>query len=302
MKFEKVLVTGAGGLLGRAIVDELAGRCRVSGLDLKRTDAAIDWHVADMTDPGPVAQAVRGQDAVIHVAALPNIWSGSGDAIMRVNVVGAWNVLAAAEAAGVRRVVLCSSDSVVGFTVREGAMLPPLYLPVDEEHPTRPTDPYGLSKLLNEEQGRSFALRGRLEIVVLRPVFVAYPEMRGEIAARARDPDAYRGPMAGGPSAAGGGPCWHHVDPRDAARAFRLALEMEGVSFERFFVSAGTTLFPGPTLERLREVLGYLPEVRRPEVYERNPFAPLYDLSRSRDVLGFEAVHDAPAVALGRET
>jgi hypothetical protein len=66
---------------------------------------------------------------------------------------------------------------------------------------------------------RSFAARG-VEVIVLRPVFVAYPEMADEIRLRARDPERYRGPMAGRPSSAGGGPLWHHIDARDAAGPF----------------------------------------------------------------------------------
>jgi nucleoside-diphosphate-sugar epimerase len=218
-----------------------------------------------------------------------------------VNVVGLYLLLAAAEEAGVKRVVICSSDSVVGFTVREGVMRPPQYLPVDLEHPLDATDPYGLSKVLGENLGRSFAIRGKMEVIVLRPVFVAYPEMYGEIRARSMSPETYKGTPAGGPSSAGGGPCWHHVDPRDAACAFRLALEMKYTSFDCFFVSANVTLSPEPTIERLARILGYRPELRRPEIYEKNPFAPLYDLTRSREVLGFDAQYDARSVSLLKE-
>jgi nucleoside-diphosphate-sugar epimerase len=220
---------------------------------------------------------------------------------MQTNLVGLYNLLSAAEEAGVRRVIFCSSDSVVGFTVHEGALRPPLYLPIDLDHPLQPTDPYALSKLLGEEMCRSFTLRGKLEIIALRPVFVAYPEMYGEIRARSRSPETYKGTPAGGPSSAGGGPCWHHVDPRDAARAFRLALEMPYEGFDRFFVSANVTLHPEPTLERLKRVLGYLPKITNPDVYARNPYAPLYNLTRSRDVLGFDAEYDARGVSLHQD-
>ncbi|MFG1347988.1 NAD(P)-dependent oxidoreductase [Xanthobacter autotrophicus DSM 431] len=293
--FEKVLVTGANGLLGAAVVREMAGRAALRGFDLTRGNADIDWQTGDLTDADAVARAVEGQDAIIQIAAVPNIWSGGGERIMQVNITGLYLLLSAAEAAGVRRVVICSSDSVLGYTVREGKMLPPQYLPADIAHPLNPTDPYALSKLMGEEMGRSFANRG-MEIVALRPVFIAYPEMYGEIRARAAAPDSYRGRMAGGPSSAGGGPCWHHVGPRDIARAFRLALELKQVSFERFVISANVTLSPEPTLERLARLLGgRMPVVRRPEVYARNPFAPLYDLDRSREVLGFDAQFDARA-------
>ncbi|MFG1265152.1 NAD-dependent epimerase/dehydratase family protein [Xanthobacter aminoxidans] len=295
--FENVLITGANGLLGRAVVKEMQGRTRVTGFDLKAGDAPISWETGNLTDAAAVARAVKGKDAILQIAAIPNIWSGGGEKIMQVNVVGLYLLLEAAEAAGVRRVVICSSDSVLGYTVREGKMVPPSYLPVDLAHPLNPTDPYALSKLMGEEAGRSFATRG-MEIVVLRPVFVAYPEMYGEIRARAAAPDTYRGTPAGGPSSAGGGPCWHHVDPRDAARAFRLALEMKTVTFERFLLCANVTLSPEPTLERLARLLGRTPEVRRPEVYARNPFAPIYDLDPVRERLGFDAEFDARAIAI----
>jgi nucleoside-diphosphate-sugar epimerase len=301
MNYDNVLVTGASGLLGQAIVREMQEKCRVRGFDMRRGEAPIDWHTGDLTDAAAVAEAVKGQDAILQVAAIPNIWSGTGEKTMQVNVVGLYLLLSAAEQAGVRRVVICSSDSVVGYTVREGMMLPPQYLPVDLDHPLQPTDPYGLSKLLGEELGRSFANRGKMEVIVLRPVFVAYPQMYGEIRARAKSPDTYRGTPAGGPSSAGGGPCWHYVDPRDAATAFRLALEMPYAGFARFFVSANNTLAPEPTLERFERLMGRKPEVRRPEHFEMNPFAPLYDLTAAREILGFKAQHDLRSMAFDRQ-
>lgn len=292
MAFDNVLVTGANGLLGRAVVAEMSGRARLRGFDLRAGEAPIHWVEGDLTDPAAVARAVEGQDAILQIAAIPNIWSASGARTIEVNVLGLHHLLSAAEAAGVRRVVICSSDSVVGYTVGEGRLLPPDHVPVGRDHPLRPTDPYALSKLLGEEMGRSFADRGRLETIVLRPVFVAYPEMYGEIRARAADPAGYSGTPAGGPSSAGGGPCWHYVDPRDAARAFRLALEMPWRGFERFFLSAANTLAPEPTLERFARLTGRAPVVRDPEIYARNPFAPLYDLAPARERLGFVAAHD----------
>ena len=293
MQFHNVLVTGSAGLLGRHVVRELVGRCEVAGFDARRAPEDIPQTVGDVTDAAAVRAACTGRDAVVHIAAIPNIWSGPGDRIMTVNVTGTWNVLQAAEDAGVARVVLCSSDSVAGFTVPSGAMHPPEYAPVDAAHPLRASDPYALSKVLGERLCHAFVERGKLEVVALRPVFVLYPEMHGEVKARARDPAGYRGPMVGGPSAAGGGPLWHYVDPRDAARAFRLALEVPRLAgFEGIYISATSTLAPEPTLERLARYLKRPVEVRRPAVYARNPHAPLYDLAPARDLLGFEAEHD----------
>lgn len=171
-------------------------------------------------------------------------------------------------------------------------MIPPSYLPIDEHHPLRPTDAYALSKKLVEEMGRSFVNRGKLEVLAVRPVYILYPEMECEVLARAQDPNGYKGPAAGGRQPAGGGPAWHYVDPRDVARAFLRALEVPQMGFDVFFISAATTLAPEPTLERLSTFLGHPTKVRRPKVYSSNPYAPLYDLSRARDVLGFEPRHD----------
>jgi len=289
-----VLVTGAAGLLGRFVVRELlAHGYSVRGLDRRAGETDIAWHVGDVTDPDLVRRAMAGTDAVLHIAAIPNIWSGDGQTIMRVNLLGTYTVFEAAEAAGVQRAVFCSSDSVAGYTVREGRMLLPRYAPLDLDHPLLATDPYAVSKVLGEDMSRAYALRG-MSVVALRTVFVAYPEMAGEIVARARDPANYRGPMVGGPSAAGGGPLHHHIDPRDVARAFRLALElpMQAGGFERFYLSAQVTLSPEPTLARLARLHGDAVEIRAPDIYARQPFAPLYDLTHAAERLGFVAEHD----------
>jgi nucleoside-diphosphate-sugar epimerase len=159
----------------------------------------------------------------------------------------------------------------------------------------RPTDPYAVSKLLGEGIAKAFIDRGRLEVIVLRPVFVLYPQMEGEVKARAADPARYAGVSAGGPNPAGGGPAWHYVDPRDVARAFRCALEAK-VPQGAYFICAHNTLAPEPTLTRLARLLGREVPVRRSEVYASNPHAPLYDLDEARDALGFEPVHDRRAL------
>ena len=86
MDFEKVLVTGGAGLLGRYVVAELQDRCTVTVLD--RRAAGDRSLIGDVTDPEAVRAAAMGQQAVIHIAAVPNIWSSDAETIMRVNVLG----------------------------------------------------------------------------------------------------------------------------------------------------------------------------------------------------------------------
>ena len=221
-----ILITGAAGLMGCYLVREMRGAgYPVRGFDLRQGSEDCDWVVGDVTSGADVAKAMQGVDKVIHTAARANIWQGTGEEILQTNVMGTWQVFDAARLAGVRNVIFCSSDSTVGYTVREGAMVPPDYMPVDTDHPLRATDPYALSKVLGEDIARSFTHWG-ISTVALRTVFVAYPEMEGEIRARHADPANYKGTPAGGPSSAGGGAFYNYIDPRDLARAFKLALEL----------------------------------------------------------------------------
>ena len=63
-------------------------------------------------------------------------------------------------------------------------------------------------------------------------------------------------------------------------------------AFERFYLSAQVTLSPEPTLERLRRLHGGSVEIRNPDVYAKQPFAPLYDLTHAAEKLGFLAEYD----------
>lgn len=288
----RVVVTGASGLLGSYVAAALAADAiDVVGLDAKPPKANHAHIDASILDLEALRRAFDGADAVIHVAAAANIGAGSPERIIDLNAKGSWCVLEAAMAAGARRVVLCSTDSVMGNTVWRDHIWLPDRLPVDEDHPLRPADPYGLSKLMAEEAGRAYARRG-LEVMALRPVFILFPGMVGEVRARARDPEGYRGPCAGGHAPAGGGFLWHHVDPRDVAEAFRLALRATWNGFAAYYLAAPSTLHPRPTLERIADVFGRLPERIDEPFFARNRFAPMFDTRRAERALGWRPAFD----------
>ena len=82
---------------------------------------------------------------------------------------------------------------------------------------------------------------------------------------------------------------WH---PRTWRAVFSWHSRCRKSATTCFFISAADGLNTRPTLELVRERYGFLPEIRRPELYERLPTASVLDGSRAREVLGFEPTRD----------
>jgi nucleoside-diphosphate-sugar epimerase len=118
----------------------------------------------------------------------------------------------------------------------------PRYLPVDEDHPLSPHDPYGLGKLCEEEIGRSYMVKCDMETVFLRPARVLFPEDRAQL---------YRD---GGFLPASFNLC-AYSDVRDLAVAFRQALEAPGLGHEVAFVVNDDSLCPEPLCDVLPRVM-----------------------------------------------
>jgi len=300
MRFERVLVTGGSGRLGRFVVDELAGRCAVAVLDLKPPAQDVVYHQADILDRAAVSRAVAGQEAIVHLAGYDDGDAPDEAAYIGTNVDGAWNVFEAAAAAGVRQIVVAASTAALGL----GRCHPPDYLPVDEAHPLRPRDAYGLSKQVIETTARYFASRGRFRAVCLRPTLIVRPEREAAIVAQLALPDPDADPPDDRPAEAAGvrpygalSATRTYVRSADAARAFRLALDYEDADFDVFNVAAGDGIGREETLARLMRIWGRLPELRDRERWARDPYASALDAGRARERLGWEATGDWRAVA-----
>ena len=290
MRFEKVLVTGGSGLLGRFVVAELRERCRITVLDIAPPRDDVDFRRVDVLDLPALARAVAGFDAVVHLAGIDDGNDFPEQDYFRTNVDGTWNLLHATESAGVRKVVVAGSSAVYGV----GRRRMPDYVPIDEAHPRRPTATYGLTKQIIEIVCRSFAARGAMDIVCLRPTLIVRPEREAAILAQLAldDPDA----DPPGHARAGDGeapygalsPLRGYVRSADAARCFRLALEHDGDGFDVFNVAAADGIGREPLLERLERAFGRAPEVRDAARFTADPCASVFDTRRARDVLGFE--------------
>lgn len=101
---------------------------------------------------------MRGHDAVIHLAAIPNPNQNPAEVVFRNNVVSTYYILEAAAILGIKNVVLASSISALG-TVNMVQHFNPLQIPIDEAHPLLSQDAYGLSKMVGEVLAEGFQRR-----------------------------------------------------------------------------------------------------------------------------------------------
>jgi dihydroflavonol-4-reductase len=166
----RVFVTGATGFIGSSVVRVLleAG-CQVRVLvrpgadDRAIAGLPLDRASGDIRDPESLRPAMRGCTQVYHLAALYVYWTRNPAEIYATNVEGTRNVLAAAEAEGVERVVHTSSVATLG--------LPPDGSPGNEDTPVTLADmvsDYKRSKFMAEEVAREFVARG-LPVVIVNP-------------------------------------------------------------------------------------------------------------------------------------
>jgi UDP-glucose 4-epimerase len=302
-KFEKVVVTGGSGKLGGYVVRELRTVCQVTVLDLEPPeDRSVSFETVDILDLAGLSAALRGHDAVIHLGAINQPVPKPMEVFFRTNVVGTWNVLMAAEGAGLRRCVVCSSDAPLGGETlwSEPALH---YLPADEDHPLHTTTTYALTKEIAETLGLHFARRASMTVSCLRPALIAFPDMYETIVVAVENEtriDETRGQYDYRRDTPGHQPVGStrgYVRPDDAARAFRLALETNNCrAFDCFFVAAADTFEPMPTLDYVRRRYGALPEIRKPLLYESNPRAGLLDISRAMERLEWMPTGNWPSL------
>ncbi len=174
---KKILVTGADGFIGSHLVERLVR----SGYDVRAfvlynsfnswgwldqcaEDVKDRFEVfsGDIRDPHGVHVAMRGCDAVMHLAALIAIPYSyhSPDTYVDTNVKGTLNILQAARALDVEKVIHTSTSEVYG-TAR--------FVPITEEHPLQGQSPYSASKIGADQMAYSFYTSFQLPITILRP-------------------------------------------------------------------------------------------------------------------------------------
>lgn len=264
-----VLVTGAFGRCGTAIIDHLQDdSLKFTYLDRSSpadgTGGDDDTYVADIADFDAARPAFEAQDAVVHLAANPHTFA-SWDQLIEPNIIGMYNAFEAAEAAEVETFVFGSTNHVMGMYEIENA--PAIYdtqsdILLDHTEPTRPDSYYGVSKSFGEDLGRYYVENHSYptQFYAIRICAVRHEEYDhpyGDSERAVDEGEIERGSSEYAETVARMKAMWH--SRRDFAQLIERCLRDETVTFDIFSgVSANDRRWFD--IDHARDKLGYQPQ------------------------------------------
>ena len=243
---KRVLITGAAGRIGKALAERLGDRYRLrlqyrhsippeheaaaalaqeTGAPSPLEGMPHEVFVAGAEDLAAMERACAGVDAVVHMAADPRVQAPWED-ILNANIVGTYNVYEAARRAGVKKIVLASSNHATGYYEKDSVYTTP-------EMPVRPDSYYGVSKVFGEALGRYYADAHGISVICLR-IGSFQPAPRGK-----RQLSTW-------------------ISHRDTAQLVRRAIDSDARYLVCYGISGNTRAYWD--LTNAREVLGYAPE------------------------------------------
>jgi len=286
----RIFFTGGSGKAGRHVAPYLAEQGhQVTNADLVplRHPAVADLQV-DLTDAGETYSALAGlasfdeldlpvqprYDAVVHFAAVPRILLRPDAATYAANVLSTYHVLEASTRLGVRKIVFASSETTYGICFAQGERRP-LYVPVDEAHPTVPEDAYAMSKVAGEVTARAFQARSGVDVYGLRINNVIEPHEYGELfPSFLAEPSLRRRNI------------FAYIDVRDLGQVVERCLQTDGLGYEVFNVANADMSVAATTREiqdRFYDGVPMQREMDRDETF--------YAIDKARSLLGFTPEH-----------
>lgn len=273
----RIAVTGASGKLGRHVVHALAE----AGHEVVRIDRVGERSagliITDLTDFGQVIDAfsggARGEhvDAIVHLGAIPSSGLVPEAATFANNMTSTFNVLHAARLLGIFRVVMASSETVLGLPFDQA----PPYLPVDELVDARPESIYSIGKHLEEQLAAQFVRWDPgMSISAMRFSNVMDPADYAQFPSFDADPQIRRWNL------------WTYIDARDGAQAVLRAVEAGLPGLEVYVIANADSVMSRSTTSLAEEVF---PDVERRKEFGEHES--LYSIEKARRLLGYEPRH-----------
>jgi len=281
-----ILVTGGAGFIGSHLVRRLVDdghNVRVLDLPQARTAHLPLEHIelirGDIRDRAAVARAVRGCREVYHLAANPQLWTQRRGDFRQVNFIGTVNVLDEALAAGVRRIVHTSTESILTLGRQQGAIGRDQVVHLDDV-----VGPYCRSKLLAERHALDLARQGA-QVIVVNPTLPVGPGDWGRSPPTRMMLDFCRGKRREYLDAE-----LNLIDVRDVAEGMVLAMR-HGVPGRRYLL--------GHENLSIRQVFRLLSELTGlPEPDRRVPYAVALAAAYASEWLADVVTHQIPAATV----
>ena len=255
----KVLIFGGGGFIGSAVADRLLAeghslrifeRPRVQPYRDFTDMEDVEWVAGDISSMHDVSDAIQGVDAVLHMVSTTLPKSSNDDPIFDVqsNVVGSLHILNAMVTHCVPSIVFISSGGTVYGN--------PLYLPVDENHPTNPVVSYGITKLAIEKYLQVYERLYGIKAITLRVANPYGERQRLETAQGAVGVFLHHA-IKGVPIEiwGDGSVTRDYIHVSDVAEAFSSALDYSGEQ-RLFNVSSGIGTSLNDLITEIEDVLG----------------------------------------------
>ena len=231
----RILVTGAAGNIGSYFAEHAHDRYELRLMVLPSDDATAiqpfgEVVTGDLLDLDRMKELCTGIDTVVHLAANPDP-SATWDSLLQANIVGTYNAMVAAKAAGCRRLIYASSiHAVSGY---------PADVQVKTSEPVNPGDLYGVTKCFGEAMGRYMAEQEGLSVIALRiGAFQPRESALGEQGVAMLD-------------------AW--VSQRDLHQLIERCIDVENIKFA-IFHGLSNNRFKRLDISDAREIVGYDPQ------------------------------------------
>ena len=281
----KIVITGGSGKLAQYLAPALAQEHEILLFDKQQPQYdKFSWVQGQITNRAKLREAFRGADAVIHLAALRSRYNHLPMKVMETNALGTFCVLETARCEGVKKLLLSSSDAVLGIA-QSTTELAPEYLPIDEKHPLKPQDPYGISKMLGEEMCCCYAEGHGMDIMALRFSNIFSPGDAPIYLADIKDPLVRRKSL------------WAWVHVKDAVQAILCALVSNINGYNVFYIAAEDVCVLNMNVPKL--LATYFPKTLiRKSLFGKES---LIDCSKAKHRLGFQPrMRFEETMAMGR--
>ena len=236
----RVLITGAAGFLGHGVVTAFADHHDLKLFDVVPAEGPGEIIVGSVTDLEQVREATRDVDALVigHMAPRGKGYYQTPAIPFEVNVTGTVNLYTAAVEHGIKKVALISSIGAVNAHRQAGT-----FLSVDLPLQCGGTHPYGLTKVCQEVIAQQYYLNEGIGTGILRPAYICDAEGKT---------DKY-GRQASEAN-------WQYIDRRDIGKAARLAVELDDLQCEAFYVLGHPGAAEHADMARTRDRLGWTPD------------------------------------------